>query len=116
MSIIYDWVLDEFRTADAAAAGLTPVIDSSATAASFSPEPGKLYVFTQPLTTLTVTSASATGGETEIIFTAGDGIAVTLPGNLGTIPPGGVAFTSGASYVVNIANGIAVMNEFTPGA
>lgn len=95
---------------------LVDVVNTSATSASFAPEPGKRYTFKQSLTALTVTSVAASEKQTEIVFTAGSGIAVDLPGDLDVMPVGGVVYTSGGHYIINIANGLAIIGEYTPGA
>lgn len=74
------------------------------------------YVYTQPLTSLTVSAVPDSAQETEIQFTAGTGITVSLPADVGMMPLGGATFVEGASYIINFRNKIAVIASYTPGA
>ena len=77
------------------------------------------YVFTQPLTSLTVGTVTDSALESEIQFTAGDSIAVDFPVSLGMIGIDDTAdepaFEAGKSYIINVKNNIAVAAEYTPG-
>lgn len=73
------------------------------------------YVYTQPLTSLTISAVPDSAQETEIQFTAGTGITVSLPADVGMMPLGGATFVEGASYIINFRNKIAVVASYTPG-
>lgn len=71
------------------------------------------YVYTQPLTSLTVTAVEISTLESEIRFTAGTTITVELPSALGLIAP--PIFTSGSSYIISVKDNVAVIANYTPG-
>ena len=105
------------------------VTDSTATTATIANLAANTrYVFTQPLTSLTVGAVTDSVLESEIQFTAGDSIGVDFPASLGMVGIDDTddtgdtgdtyeepAFEPGKSYIINIKNNIAVAAEYTPG-
>ena len=68
------------------------------------------YVFTNPLTSLSVSYIEDSNFESEIQFTAGESIMVEFPSTLKFIGP--VGFNAYKSYIVNIKNNIAVVASY----
>lgn len=97
-------------------AAMSTITDSTSTSATIAElEENVRYLYTQPLTDLTVESVPDSAQETEIQFTAGSDITVSLPADVGIMPTGGVVFAAGASYIINFRNKIAVIASYTPG-
>lgn len=95
----------------------TDITDSTSTTATIAELAENVrYVYTLPLTSLTVSAVPDSAQETEIQFTAGTGITVSLPADVGVMPTGGVVFAEGGSYIINFRNRIAVIASYTPGA
>lgn len=89
------------------------IIDRTSTSATITVSAGCRYVFTQPLTSLTVSGVENYAFESELQFTAGDGATVSFPDTLGWM--GEPSFAVGKSYIINIRNNIAVCSAYTPG-
>ena len=68
------------------------------------------YVYTKPLTYLAVFSVENSNLESEIQFTTGSSITVTLPEGLQYV--GSVAFYPYTNYIINIKNNIAVVASY----
>lgn len=94
-------------------ATMSTVTDNTSTTASLAIASCVRKVFTQPLTSLTVSSVVDSEEESEIVFTAGTGITVSFPESLGFI--GEPSFEAGKSYIINIRNNVAVCAEYSPG-
>lgn len=92
--------------------GSTPesitVTDTTYTIASLAGN--KVYTFTNPLTSLTITAYGDTTLETVLYFTAGTGFTFSVPSDSKYIIEEPV-FNNGMSYVVSIQNGTIVMGE-----
>lgn len=92
--------------------GSTPesitVTDTTYTIASLAGN--KVYTFSNPLTSLTITAYGDTTLETVLYFTAGTGFTFSVPSDSKYIIEEPV-FNDGMSYVVSIQNGTIVMGE-----
>ena len=97
-------------------AAMSTIVDDTNTYADITGlEENVRYVYTQPLNELLVEYVPDSEQEAEIQFTAGSDITVSLPADVGIMPTGGVVFTTGASYIINFRNKIAIIASYTPG-
>lgn len=86
------------------------ITDTSSTTATLNMEANTRYVFTQPMTSLTVSSVADSNFESEIQFTSGNSITVILPEDLHYV--GYVEFQNNTNYIMNIKNKIAVVVDY----
>lgn len=115
MSSTYrDWLYNQLAGNSSGGSSSMQTVTSAETAPDFAVTGGKRYKFTQPLTTLTVSSVENSANESEIIFTAGTGFDIALPESIDTIPEE-PSFEDGKSYVINICNNMAVCAAYKPG-
>lgn len=75
---------------------------------------GTAYIYTQPLTSLTVASVANTTAEDRLRFTLASGGSVTIPASCG-VCPSGFTFEGGKSYLVAVMGGNVVAAEYAPG-
>ena len=89
--------------------------DSSSTSATIANlYGGDRYLFTQPLTALTVAAVENSPVESEIRFVAASsGCTIDLPAEVAT---GNLNVEAGRGFIINIADRLAVGMAFTPGA
>lgn len=71
------------------------------------------YVYTQPLTSLTIEEVTDSPLESEIKFTAGADPVVTLPATVGLVNQ--IQFVAGARYIICIKNNVAVITNYSVG-
>lgn len=90
------------------------IVDTSSTSVTLTVSAGCRYVFTQAITSLTVSSVENYSFESEIKFTAGDGFQISLPATLDTIPEE-PTFEAGKSYIINFRHNCAVCASYKPG-
>ena len=71
-----------------------------------------IYIYTGPITKLTVTAIENTQQSiTDIIFTAGTSITVNLPTGVKT-PEGFAGFAAGKTYEISILNNLAIVTTW----
>lgn len=89
----------------------TVITDTTSTAPIIAKmEANTRYVFTEPLTSLTVSSVEDSNFESEIQFVSGNAITVSLPDGLRYA--GYVEFKTNTNYIINIKNSIAVVVDY----
>ena len=69
-----------------------------------------IYIYTGALTSLTVTAIENSNAITDIIFTSGASITVTLP--TGVKLPSGFTFEANKTYEINILNNLALVGTW----
>ena len=70
-----------------------------------------VYIYTGTLTSLTVTAIENTDAITDIIFTAGTSITVTLPSTVKK-PEGFAGFAADKTYEISILNNLAIVTTW----
>lgn len=75
---------------------------------------GTSYIYTQPLTSLSIASVADTTLEDRLKFTLASGGSVDIPGSCG-ICPSGFTFEGGKSYLVAVTGGDVIAAEYQPG-
>lgn len=91
-------------------------IDSETTSAAIEVlSGGTSYIFTQPLTCLSITSVVRAEIEDQFQFTLASGGQVTVPASCGFAPPDFV-FEGGKSYLMAILGGNVIAGEYTAGS
>ena len=73
------------------------------------------YIFSTPLSSLSISDVPDSSLEIELVFTVQDGFVLTLPGCVGKVNPDNWQFEAGGSYLLNIRNRLAVAGRYTPG-
>ena len=86
------------------------ITDNTSTVATISMAANTRYVFTQPLTSLTISSVEDSNFESEVQFTTGTSITVNLPDTLKFV--GYVGFEPEMNFIVNVKNNIAVVADY----
>ena len=102
----------DLNTGSVVFAGQSVVTDNTSTTATLQVKANKCYKFTRPLTQLTIESVENSVLESEVIFTAGSSIKVTIPES--------VAFVSTPSlinnkrHILSIKHNTAVLVSYSP--
>lgn len=91
----------------------TSFTDNTSTTATIDIAANRRYVFTQPLTSLTIQSVEDGALESEVQFATGSSIQVVLPASLAIVTEEN--FQPNKHYIISIKNNIAAIASYTPG-
>ena len=86
------------------------ITNTTSTVATISMAANTRYVFTKPLTSLTISSVEDSNFESEVQFTSGNSITVSMPDGLHYA--GYIEFKNNTNYIINIKNKIAVVVDY----
>ena len=88
------------------------IVYNSNTAAAIDINENTIYIFTNPINELTLSTVADSTLESEIQFTVADsGAKISFPASVGII--GSMEFMAGKKYILSIKNGFAVSGEIT---
>ena len=91
------------------------VVDTTTTAANIAVNDNTRYEYTQPLTSLTLTSVPSSSLPSSIVFVAGSGFTMSIPGStytIGKLLGGMEPFIEGKRYAISMSNNEAIAYTF----